>query len=84
VIYEAIKISVLNSNNTLYKEYRVTASEPKVVIDLTADLAIARPGKEITSLQVKESDHPTRTADQFYQDCINILTNVFISYSYTD
>jgi hypothetical protein len=60
----------------------VTESSPKYVYDLTAELASARLGEEIVSAQFMLSEHTTRTADQFYKDCLNILGNVFISYTY--
>jgi hypothetical protein len=85
----AIAISVLNSTTTsqlsiyiVSKQYVVTKNAPKVIIDLTADLAAARPGEEIISFHFKKNSE--RTADEFYQDCVNILGNVFISYSYKD
>jgi hypothetical protein len=77
-------IIIYNSNNSKYKEYIVKPDTPKVVIDLTSDLAVARPGEEFTSLKFCKINNSTKTADEFYQDCINNLGNAFISYSYED
>jgi hypothetical protein len=79
-----LEILIYNSDNSgFYKEYVVTASSPKVVIDLTADLAVTRPEGDIKSTQFKLTD---LGGDQnvFYQYCVNILSNIFISYTYED
>jgi hypothetical protein len=70
------------STNGMKYSRSVTENSPKFICDLTAQLASARPGEEIVSAQFMLSEHPTRTADQFYKDCVNILSNVFISYTY--
>jgi hypothetical protein len=50
---------------------------------LTAALAEVRPGEEIVSAQFILSEWEG-SADDFYQHCTNILSNVFISYTYKD
>jgi hypothetical protein len=45
---------------------------------LTADLAEAGPNEKIGSVQFA----PMGDIDEFYKDCVNILSNVFISYTY--
>jgi hypothetical protein len=94
-MYSTIKISAVNSTyykspqlyieireiyDSLHKSYTITASEPKVVIDLTAELAAIRPGQEIVSAYFLAGEDK----DQFYKDCVNILSNIFISYTYED
>jgi hypothetical protein len=44
-------ISITKPTGSIYKSYVVAASEPKVVIDLTADLASIRPVEEIVFAQ---------------------------------
>jgi hypothetical protein len=80
-----IVIAINNSDcsNSLYKSYRISESEPKVVIDLTADLAAAREGKEIGSAHFRFNEFGG-DPDEYYQHCINILNNVFISYTYNE
>jgi hypothetical protein len=88
--YPSITISTTKTTLQLilsisgYNQYTATKDTPKVVIDLTADLAVARPGKEIAFFKFKKSDTPWITKDVYYQNCIDILDNVFISYSYKD
>jgi hypothetical protein len=93
-----IQISVINSSTidpqlyikiyntstrSVYKEYRITKNEPKVVIDLTTDLAVARPGQYISSALFTVNDYGGNI-DDFYRHCVNILSSVFISYTYDD
>jgi hypothetical protein len=54
-----------------------------VVIDLTADLAVVRLWQEINSTIFTSSNYGG-TVDTYYKDCINILNNIFISYTYDD
>jgi hypothetical protein len=94
VSYPAIEISLLESqlcitiynsdNSGIYKEYVVTASALKVVIDLTVDLAVTRPKEEITGTQFKFIDFGGGDVNMFSLHCINILSNFFISYAYED
>jgi hypothetical protein len=77
-----LSIRIYASNNNLHKEYIVKANEPKVIIDLTAELAVAIPGKEIKSANFSGDLYDN--LEIFYQHCINILNNVFISYTYED
>jgi hypothetical protein len=80
-----IIVTIHKLDGETYKRYEATRDVPKVTIDLTVDFAAARSEPvEITSLQFRKPTNPTRTADEFYQDCINILGNMFISYSYED
>jgi hypothetical protein len=80
-----IQILIHKLDGQTYKKYEATRDTPKVTIDLTADFAAARSEPtEITFLQFRKPTNPTRTADEFYQDCINILPNVFFSYTYED
>jgi hypothetical protein len=56
----------------------------KVVIDLTADLAVARPEKEeIVSSQFMVNEYGGNS-ETYYKYCINILSNIFISYTYDE
>jgi hypothetical protein len=93
--YPAIEISVINStvvtpqfyiiirisSNIIIKTYTINQSKGKVVIDLTADLAIVRPNEKIISAQFTPTDFGGST-DDFYRHCVNILSNIFISYTY--
>jgi hypothetical protein len=80
-----IVVGILKTNGQPYKEYVATQDTPKVIVNLTTDIPGARPGVvEITNLKFCKSENSTRSADQFYQDCVNILGNAFISYSYKD
>jgi hypothetical protein len=47
---------------------------------LTAELADARPGEKIGSVQFAPMDD----TNEFYNHCVNILSNIFISYTYKD
>jgi hypothetical protein len=73
-----LRIGIYESYGHLHKEYILTASDPKVVIDLTADLTTARSGQEIVSAQFATMGD----TDEFYKACVNILSNIFISYTY--
>jgi hypothetical protein len=96
--YPAIKISAVNSTNyaspqlyieirennaDIHKSYTITADTPKVVIDLTDELAAARPGEEIKDAEFAFADFGG-DSDEFYLHSVNILSNVFISYTYED
>jgi hypothetical protein len=95
--YPVIKISVINSTATTpklyieifdssgaaYKQYIIRQYVPKVIIDLTADLAASRSGQEIVSAQFMVDDYG-EDLETYYKDCVNILNNVFISYTYKD
>jgi hypothetical protein len=72
------------TNSSGYKQYVVTPNTPKVTVDITADLVITSPREEITSFKFKKSDAPWIKKDVYYQNCIDILSNVFISYTYND
>jgi hypothetical protein len=77
-------IEIYNSSGDIYNAYTITTSEPKVVIDLTADLAAARREQEKNiSAQFSVNDFGG-DLNNFYQHCINILSNVFISYTYDE
>jgi hypothetical protein len=78
-----LEILIYNSDNSIYKEYVVTANEPKIVIDLTADLAITRFGQDITTTQFKLAEFG---GDQntFHMRCVHILKNMFFSYTFED
>jgi hypothetical protein len=79
-----IFISIFNSNGNLINQYTVKADTPKKVIDLTADLARIRPeDKEIVSAKFSQSLFGG-TSETFYQHCINVLSNIFISYTYDE
>jgi hypothetical protein len=92
-MYETIIISTVNSTyyelpqlyiaikgiyGALHKNYTITTNEPKIIIDLTAELAAVKPNEEIVSAYFVTPDDK----DQFYKDCVNILNNIFISYTY--
>jgi hypothetical protein len=76
-------ISIFDSNSSLYNKYIIKQDVPKLVIDLTADLLIAGPGEEIAFAQ-SAGYIDWRTQNEFYQDCINIFNNIFISYTYEE
>jgi hypothetical protein len=78
-----LRIEIYNSNGDCHKEYILTANERKVVMDLTAELATVRPGKEIVSAQFALADFGG-DSNEFYKHCVNILSNVFIFYTYED
>jgi hypothetical protein len=67
----------LTLNGNQYKEYTITEDVPKLVIDLTADLAPAREGKEIVSAQFIRREYG-KSIETYYKDCINVLSNIFI------
>jgi hypothetical protein len=64
-----LAIFILYQNGKVYKNYTVTADTPKQVIDLTAQFILNEIGGDL---------------DEFYQHCVNILSNIFISYTYED
>jgi hypothetical protein len=78
-----IHIGIYKPDSTNYKQYIVTLNEPKQVIDLTADLAAVREGKEIVSAQFSPAAYGG-DVDIYSKDCDNILSNVFISYTYDE
>jgi hypothetical protein len=47
---------------------------------LTAELTARRSGQEIIFCRFA----PTGDFDEFYRHCVNILSNIFISYTYED
>jgi hypothetical protein len=51
-------LSINYTSSSEYKKYVVTQDTPKVTVDLTADLEVARPGEEITSFKFRKSDTP--------------------------
>jgi hypothetical protein len=72
---------VIYNKGYLTKDYILTPNESKVGIDLTAELALYNPGEEIISPQFTPNEYQA-ILDAFYKDCVNILSNVFISYIY--
>jgi hypothetical protein len=78
-----LHIAIYKSDNTTYKQYVITSDTPKQVIDLTADLAEARLGEKIVSTQFTSTNFG-EDLDEYYQHCINILSNIFISYTYNE
>jgi hypothetical protein len=76
-------VQIITPLNDVYKQYKILSTTSKVVIDLTADLAEARPNEEIVSAQFRYSDFKG-DINNFYKHCVNILSNVFISYTYED
>jgi hypothetical protein len=83
ILYASPRIYILisNLNGSKYKEYIITQTPPKVTIDLTADLGAARSGEEIIHAQFAPTEFGG-DLNEFYTHCINILPNVFFSYSY--
>jgi hypothetical protein len=95
--YPTIKISIVNSGTQspelyieifenygiIYSGYKITPNTPKLVIDLTAVLAEARPEEKITDAKFPVSGYG-KYSEMFYKDCVNILSNVFISYTYDE
>jgi hypothetical protein len=81
VLTAQLAVRIYDSEDFLYKLYYVTQIEPKVVIDLTDDLAKCRYKQEVISAQFSVVEYGG-SADDFYQHCVNILSNVFISYTY--
>jgi hypothetical protein len=78
-----LHIAIYKSDNTTYKLYVVTADTHKQVIDLTIDLNKARFGGKIVSAQFTSTTFGG-DLNEYYQHCINILSNVFISYTYNE
>jgi hypothetical protein len=78
-----LHIAIYNSDSTNYKQYVVTADTPKQLSDLTSDLAEARPGEKIVSAKFTPNEFG-KSSEIFYKDCVNILSNVFISYTYDE
>jgi hypothetical protein len=81
-----LSLTILKTTGITYKAYTATKTTPKVVCDLTADLAAARPGEIIKFAKFDQnsvSPYPRSQAD-FFQDCIVLLDHVYISYSYKD
>jgi hypothetical protein len=68
VVTPRLEIAILNPGGSPYKNYIITQSTPKVVIYLTADLAVARPGLKNVSAEFLLSKNLTRCVDDFYQD----------------
>jgi hypothetical protein len=78
-----IYIRIYNLNNSNYKVYLITENASKVVIELTDDLAVYKEGKEIASAQFTPTGYGG-FSEPFYHYCVNILSNIFISYTYED
>jgi hypothetical protein len=53
-----LKLSIKYTSGSSYKDYVVTQDQPKVVIDLTADLAVATPGKKLYFLNLRSPISP--------------------------
>jgi hypothetical protein len=81
-----VLIRIKKPDGTAYKTYKATKETPMIVCDLTTDLAAARPGEVIKSAKFSQSSSSpyARSQTDFFQDCVNILSNVFISYTYKD
>jgi hypothetical protein len=81
-----ISLSILTSTGESFKVYTATKATPKVVCDLTADLAAARPGEIIKFAEFDQNSVSpyARSQADFFQDCIVLLDHVNISYSYKD
>jgi hypothetical protein len=82
-IYPQLAIRIYDSTGNSKMDYIVKQDQPKYVFDLTTTLAGVRPGEEIVSAQFMLTEW-ARSVDDFYKHCINILSNVFISYTYKD
>jgi hypothetical protein len=76
-------IEIRKNDAAIHKSYIITPTTPKVVFDLTADLAEARPNEEIKDAEFASADYGG-DSEIFYKHCVNILSNVFISYTYED
>jgi hypothetical protein len=50
---------------------------------LTAVLAEARQGGKITDVQFPAIAYG-KSSEIFYKDCVNVLSNIFISYTYDE
>jgi hypothetical protein len=95
--YPAIQISDLNStelsprfyieifysSGTRRRDYIISANTPKFVIDLTAYLAATILGETITDTKFMVNEYGG-TPETFYKDCTNLLSNIFISYTYDE
>jgi hypothetical protein len=81
-----VLIRIKKPDGTAYKSYVAAKQKPKIVCDLTTDLAAARPGEVIKSAKFSQSSTSpyARSQTDFFQDCLNILSNVFISYTYKE
>jgi hypothetical protein len=71
----------INNLYGMYKEYIISTTNYKGIYDLTTDLNNARPGEKLVSAQFMVNEFGGESND-FYQHCINILSNFFISYTY--
>jgi hypothetical protein len=78
-----LQIIISSSIGSIYKKYIITPDTPEQVIDLTADLAEARPKEEIVSTMFPIIDFDA-SSEKFYQHCINVLSNVFILHTYDE
>jgi hypothetical protein len=82
-LHPHLTIRIYDSNCNRKMDNIVKQDQPKYVLDLTTALAGVRPGEEIVSAQFMLSEWGG-SADDFYKHCINILSNVFITYTYKD
>jgi hypothetical protein len=81
VVTPQIYIKILQTNGSVNTTYTISQYTPIIKIDLTADLAVARSGQEIISAQLTPNNFGG-FSEPFYHYCVNILSNVFISYTY--
>jgi hypothetical protein len=81
-----ISLTTLTGTGQTFKVYTATKETPKIVCDLTADLAAGRPGEIIKFAKFDQSSVSpyARSQADFFQDCIVLLDHVYISYSYKD
>jgi hypothetical protein len=81
-----IALSILTTTGQTFKTYTATKQTPKVVCDLTADLAEGKPGEIIKFAKFDQNSVTpyARSQADFFQDCIVLLDHVYISYSYKD
>jgi hypothetical protein len=77
-------IEIRKNNADIHKCYTITLTTPKIVIDLTDELATVRPNEEIKDAEFLSANFGVGDSDEFYRHCVNILSNIFISYTYED
>jgi hypothetical protein len=81
-----ISLAIITTTGPVFKVYKATKETPKIVCDLTTDLAEGRPGEVIKYAKFGQNliSPYTRSVDDFFQDCTNLLSNIFISYTYDE
>jgi hypothetical protein len=83
VVISQVYIEIFHSSGNSKKKYIMRQYVPKVIIYLTADLITAILRRKIVSVHFMYSEYRV-SPNTFNKNCINILSNVLISYMYKD